>query len=350
MKNKVLYLGKKIIKPESGADQVNKRNQTLLETYFEVVYLPTVSGKFFKLFLRITDRYLRLIDNMLLNNQFIFVYIEQSQYGRACKHIKKKFPEVKIVMFFHNIEVQYAYEYLKTSGVKALPFYVVIKYWEKISIKYTDYCFTLNERDSKLMDKIYSRKADLVLPTSFPDLYDERKAKDIEKQSAIQPIDYLFVGVSFFANVEAVQWFINEVMPKVSGHFHVVGKGMDKVHFENVTDNIHIHGFVEDISEYYYKARMVVSPVHVGGGMKTKTAEALMYSKTILGSPESFEGYEIDNECMFLCNSAEDYIYYITNFESNNKINNSASRKLFTSLYNNKTLQEKFNLFIQQIL
>ena len=70
-----------------------------------------------------------------------------------------------------------------------------------------------------------------------------------------EPIDYLFVGVSFFANVEAVQWFINNVMPMVDGHFHVVGKGMNKALFHNVTNRVHIHGYVDDLSDYYYRAR-----------------------------------------------------------------------------------------------
>lgn len=50
MKSKILYIGEKIIQPQSGADQVNKRNQILLENNFEVIYLPTIPGFIFKLF------------------------------------------------------------------------------------------------------------------------------------------------------------------------------------------------------------------------------------------------------------------------------------------------------------
>lgn len=350
MKNKILYIGEKIIHPQSGADQVNKRNQTLLENNSdEVVYLPAVPGFFSKLFFKITDNYLKLIDKIIDNNIFEFIFIEQSLYGRACEHIKKKYPKLKIILFFHNIEIQYAHEYLKTSGLKAMPFFLSVKYWEKRSCKYADYCITLNKRDSQLLYKIYNRNSNLELPTSFPDLYNQEKAEVIVRDNNLESIDYLFVGVSFFANVEAVQWFINNVMSKVSGHLYVIGKGMDNIKFDNVTNRIHIYGFVEDLSEYYYRARMVVSPIHVGGGMKTKTAEALMYGKTILGSNEAFEGYEIDERCMILCNSAEDYLKHISFVDKSYCRINPASRQLFEKLYSNHSQQERFNSFIQKI-
>lgn len=349
MKSKILYLGEKIIQPKSGADQVNKRNQTLLENNFEVMYLPTIPGSFFKFFLKITGNYLKLINKTINNNIFEYIFIEQSLYGRACRYIKKKYPKLKIIIFFHNIEVQYAHEYLKTSGLKAIPFFLLVKYWEKKSCKYADYCITLNKRDSQLLHKIYNRKSDLELPTSFPDLYDQQKAALSAKSKGLYPIDYLFVGVSFFANIEAVQWFINNVMPKVDGHLHVVGKGMDNIKFNNLTDRIHIHGFVDDLSEYYYRAKLVISPIHVGGGMKTKTAEALMYGKTILGSKEAFEGYEIDERCMILCNNVEDYLTHISLIDKPYDKINSVSRQIFKKLYSNHSQQERLNLFIQNI-
>ncbi len=37
----------------------------------------------------------------------------------------------------------------------------------------------------------------------------------------------------------------------------------------------------------------IISPIFVGGGMKVKTCEALMYGKNIIGTSESFEGYDI---------------------------------------------------------
>lgn len=346
MKSKALYIGSKIVKPSSGADQVNRRNQLLLESLCEVSYLPFKGGLFPKLFLCCTNKYLNTVDTKMEDVDFEYVFIQQSLYGRVCCHIKKRYPKVKIIVFFHNIEIQYATEYMKTNVLKALPFYFVVKYWEKYCCQYADFCITLNSRDSRLLKNIYGRNADLELPTSFPDLYNAEKA-NCELDDKLSPvIDYLFVGVSFFANVEAVQWFIDNVMPNIDGHFYVMGKGMDRIAFKNVTERVHIYGYVDDLSSYYYRAKYVVSPIHVGGGMKTKTAEALMYGKTILGSKEAFEGYEVDNRCMILCENAEDYINNVVN--GNCRIN-EYSRAIFKRKYCDSIIMKKFQNFIISI-
>ena len=342
----ILHIGNKVVKLSSGADLVNHRNQKLLEDIGDVKYLPVCNGKFSKLLLHNTNKYLDLIDNVITCNDFDFIFISQSLYGRACRHIKKNYPHVKIIMFFHNIEIQYAQEYKKTNGLRAFPFYLTVKYWEKRSCKYADYCITLNNRDSRLLKSIYGRDADLELPTSFPDLYDAQKAIRVMNDKNAPEIDYLFVGVAFFANIEAVQWFIDFVMPKVTGHFYIVGKGMDDVMFKNVSERVHIYGYVDDLSLYYYCARYVVSPIHVGGGMKTKTAEALMFGKTILGSKEAFEGYEVDDRCMILCETAEDYV---NNLIDCDKSTNEYSRSLYCQKYCDSSMSIKFHNFINNL-
>lgn len=344
MKSKLLYIGEKIDKVSGGAEVVNKRNQTLLESFFSVTYIPIQHGRIANFFFGITRTSLKMIDAKLQDNTFEYVFVQQSLMGRACFHIKEKYPNQKIIVFYHNIEIQYAKEYLKTIGVRSLPFYMLVKYWEKKATKYTDYCITLNGRDSKLLKSIYQRDSDLEVPTSFPDhfSYEKSQAASIENQP---PIDYLFVGVAFFANVEAVQWFIDNVMPKVEGNLYIVGKGMDGVDFKNISSQVHIYGFVVDLSDFYYRAKIVISPIHVGGGMKTKTAEALMYGKTILGSSEAFEGYEIDDRCMILCNTADEYIDNIRKLRNSTSRLNILSRNLFLKKYSNKVAEEQLRLF-----
>lgn len=341
---KVLYIGKKIVNPQSGVEHVNKRNQLLLEKVGSVDYVPFVRSKFSKFVLSANNKLLDDIKEKLDTNLYKYVFVQQSTLGRVCSFIKRKYPDIIVVVFFHNIELQYAKEYIKTNGIKALPFYLTVKYWEKLACRYSDKCITLNARDSKLLNKIYKRNSTLELPTSFDDLFDLKRAQKIESNildKTETSIDFLFVGVSFFANVQAVQWFIDNVMPNVQGHFHVVGKGMDKIQFNNITNNVHVYGFVDDLSEFYYRARLIVSPIHVGGGMKTKTAEALMFGKTILGTSEAFEGYILDKRCCILCNSKEDFILAINRLKDDDLRINEYSRELFNTYYSNQSMADK---------
>ena len=326
---KLLYIGEKQITIINGWGQVNKRNQIVLERIFDEVKYIALDRKstFQSVFLGITSE---VIINTLneLSNGYDYVFVCQSLCGRICKIIKKHYPTVKVITFFHNIERQYAKEYYKVSGVRAIPYYLRVRVWEKMAVEYSDFCITLNERDSKLLESYYKRSANAILPTSLED-----KFTDDNKHDNKPVIDYLFVGAAFYPNVEGVQWFIDNVMPHVKGKLCVVGKNMDYKLFRNLSDNVEIHGFVDDLAEYYSKSKMVVSPIFHGGGMKTKTAEALMYGKFIIGTDEALEGYVFNSECMSRCNTKDEFIKSILNIENKGYHHNMHSRLLFHEYY-----------------
>jgi glycosyltransferase involved in cell wall biosynthesis len=187
---------------------------------------------------------------------------------------------------------------------------------------------TLNHRDSRRLKEVYGVTATAELPTSFSDTYDENKAQKLDAGSQSE-ITYLFVGRAFFANVEGVQWFITNVLPNIKGTLYVVGSGMDKDAFADLTNRVKILGYVDNLSEVYYKARFVVSPILSGAGMKTKTAEALMFGKTIIGTTEAFEGYELTDGATYLCNTADEWISTINRLKSQSSNINLVSRSLF---------------------
>lgn len=349
---KILYIGNIPANSMGGADVVNKRNYTLLEEIsngkIDVIELNVTSAKD-KLFLGISSQTIKEIENALSRKNYTHVFFSQSLYGRAVKFIRKKFPYIPIFVFCHNVEVDYAMSYLRTSGLKALPFYLVVKKWEKEAINNSSAIITLNSRDSKRFKEVYGKDAAFELPTSFKDVFMEEKANQIIAKNNQSRIDYLFVGVSFFANVQGCQWFIDNVLPYVHGNFYIVGKGMDKIQFKNLSDRIYLKGFVDDLSEYYYRAKMIVSPIFTGAGMKTKTAEALMYGKTIIGTTEAFEGYKLDNRCMKLANSKKQFIDAIQTVEADNTFPNinPYARAHFLANHENSVFISKLkNLFI----
>ena len=68
-------------------------------------------------------------------------------------------------------------------------------------------------------------------------------------------------------------------------------------------------GTVDDLSEWYLNACFVIAPIFDGSGMKTKVAEALMYGKRIIGTPEAFSGYEgIADRVGWICTTAADFV------------------------------------------
>lgn len=344
---RILYIGQKIASSSGGADVVNLRNQSLLESIVGadgITYLAPHANSLSKKFVfGASKKFLKQVKFALMAETYTHVFISQSLLGRVARYVAKKFPNVCIITFFHNIEADYAKAYLRTNGLRTLPFFFTARLWERISAQYSNKLITLNQRDSRRLAILYHRHGNLELPTSFDDKFDEvRCANAVQNEEDI--IDYLFVGLAFFANIQGVQWFIDNVMPKVSGTLYVVGNGMEKVAFKNLSDRVHVYGFVPDLSHYYYRARMVVSPIFSGGGMKTKTAEALMYGKTIVGTTEAFEGYETDARCTILANNEQEFITGIETLanQKGGRVN-TFSRKLFLEKYCTAVLRNKLH-------
>jgi glycosyltransferase involved in cell wall biosynthesis len=101
------------------------------------------------------------------------------------------------------------------------------------------------------------------------------------------------VGGNFYANLAGIEWFRDFISPHLSLPLYVVGRGYDQVRAElEIPGKIIFVGGVDDLEEWYRNSKFVVAPIFDGSGMKTKVAEALMYGKKIVGTPEAFVGYE----------------------------------------------------------
>ncbi|MFW1811950.1 glycosyltransferase [Acinetobacter ursingii] len=352
---KVLYIGQDLAKISSGADSVNKRNLDLLKDIFKSqLYVYSFANADNSLIEKVQGylggcKKLDIVNVIELIKKFNFEYVffSQSFYGKLCVGIKKKCPNVKVITFYHNIEKHYAREFLRVSGVKHFLFYISVSYNELLIANNSDYNIVLNERDSLLLNEIYGVESNLNLPVSYKDCFDVRKVVT----NSVNP-SYLFVGTAFFANIQAVDYFIEKVLPYIKGDFIVVGKGMEQ--FKNkwsIDPRVHIYGFVEDLSIFYYSASAVVAPILSGGGMKTKVAEALMYGKVIVGTNEAFEGYEINDDFMYVAHNSDKFINIINNLYLNKeKLNfNINSRNHFKRNYENEAIKFSFQSFFDSL-
>jgi glycosyltransferase involved in cell wall biosynthesis len=172
------------------------------------------------------------------------------------------------------------------------------------------------------------------LPVSLKDSVNSNKLNIlIEKNHLIDQHCCLFVGSNFEANTQGLNWFIKKVMPSVNIHLVIIGAGMSKAFYN--TDTITVMDYVEDLSDYYINTDFVISPILSGGGMKTKTAEALMWGKAIIGTDEVFYGYEIDNIAgLYRCNNENEMIEKIQSIYHDGVSNfNPAIRELFLEKY-----------------
>jgi glycosyltransferase involved in cell wall biosynthesis len=237
------------------------------------------------------------------------VYIDGSNYGIMAKALKRANAGCLIVAFFHNVEAKFFWDAFKTRPtLKALAVCFANFLAEKQAVKHSDRLICLNKRDSLLLKRLYGRSATDILPmyiqkTDEQTLDPRRVSEEYE--------DYaLFVGGAFYANVSGVRWFAQHVAPYLNRRVVVVGQGFEKYREElELHANISVIGSVESVDEWYSAASFVIAPIFDGSGMKTKVAEAMMYGKPILATPEAFIGYEdVASDVGVVCRTAEEFM------------------------------------------
>lgn len=246
------------------------------------------------------------LKSMLQEGGVECVFIEHSLLAGYARYIKRWNSSVRIFIFYQNVEFNY---YLDKSRVDSI-FNVVMLLlaWrnERIARIFGDHHVVLTKRDGMELKRLYGIDRTKVIPISLPDLPGSVYSGG-EGASGY----HLYVGSNFFANMDGLCWYIENVLSYMQTKLIVVGKGMEFLSskYPNA-QGLEILGYVEDLSEVYRSADFFVNPVFVGSGMKTKTVEAFQHGKTVLGCKEAFVGFDIDfsgGETAFLCETAEQY-------------------------------------------
>lgn len=112
------------------------------------------------------------------------------------------------------------------------------------------------------------------------------------------PPKLLFLGnLTYEPNREAVQFIVDQVMDRVLEQrpdvvFQFVG--VHEPGLEAMAPRAEFTGFVDDVSQYLKRARLVLVPVVIGGGMRIKTIEALACGKMVIATGVGAEGIDIE--------------------------------------------------------
>ncbi len=209
--------------------------------------------------------------------------------------------------------------------------------------------YFVSENDSdfeKSKNPKYRDKLDFInLGVDF-----EKFSKDRYEESKEDII--VFTGIMSYApNKDAAIYFAKDIMPKIlekrpKAKFLIVGKDPDEDILALRSDNIKVTGFVNDIVEVISSAKIYVSPLRFGTGMKNKVLEAMSTSKAIVASEVSIEGIKelIHNENIYIAKNDEEWVTYVCDLiddTNKNKIFGEKCREVILQNYNWKKSYNK---------
>lgn len=293
---------------------------------------------------------------LIKKNKYSYVFLDNSGFGYLVEKIKINFPNTKILVYCHDINyhlfnslyeeykknIEGIYDILKLFILKKEIYNA--KKNEIKTFKNADKVITINSRDTQKLKEIYKLNENEELGITF----EKYKGKDNNFKN--QKFKLLFIGAaSLKSNVTGIKFFIEEVLKELDCELIILGRGMEKNKkiFEKNSSKVRVIGEVTDLDKYYINCDAVVVPIFSGGGMKGKTGEALSYGKTIFGTTEAFQGYELDFEKVGgLCNSKEEFVekisLYIEKWKNNEvKNENKYSKNIFNKYYTYEVSKKK---------
>ena len=207
-------------------------------------------------------------------------------------------------------------------------------------------CNLVSEKDRTALIKRGLKSDQVTAITNGVDL-DYFKPKDAQLEDAI-----IFSGkMDYPPNQEAVLSFYQNTWPELKKQipnikWYIVGKD-PQAKIKNLSQNdkqIIVTGFVDDIREYFYKAKVVVSPLLSGAGVKNKILEALALGKAIVASPKSMEGISASDGKEVLV-AKDDYVKHIQDLFNNNELREKLEKNSRQFIENNYSWQKTISMY-----
>lgn len=316
-------------------------HRTLWEYLLGVMYMPL--GYYFGL----TPKRVKEIVRMAQGYDVVFV--DRSIFGIVAKRLKETGYRGRVVCFFHNVEVVY-FSAKYSNKLNPMRWLVVpcADRNDGWSCRYADRIIALSTRDDNELFRRYGRHADVLIPVAFVDRY--KRDSYSSALTASTPL-CMFLGAYFPANVEGIEWFVKNVLPKVDIRMQIVGKGMEKLkEAEWMKPDIEILANVPNLEPLFEAADIMVLPIFKGSGMKVKTCESLMYGKNIIGTPEAWSGYELDyakaGACAF---TPDEFVAAIDDFCRHPRPrHNTYSRQFFLEQHSADKMVDKFRAVLEK--
>lgn len=238
---------------------------------------------------RISDTLLE----MLSNTKYDFIVFE-SLYAAIYAPIVRKVFQGKILYRSHNIEHKIWEGLAKNQRNPLKKWYLQqltksLKKEEYAIWNQVDAILSISKEDTAFIQLITQKKVN-YLPSSMSS-YDVQMNWNSNRMCFIGAFDWE-------PNMEAVQWFIMDVLPKIKKQcpeleFHIAGRKSERIPEEWRQDHVKIHGFVEDPLAFIAENGLFVACLQSGSGIKMKVLEAMSIGAPCVLTTKAAEGLEL---------------------------------------------------------
>jgi glycosyltransferase involved in cell wall biosynthesis len=206
-----------------------------------------------------------------------------------------------------------------------------------------DGIITLTETDKDVLEKSGVKPPIYVSPAAV-----NTREKEYDGWNGL----IVFVGGYYHRpNQEGMDWFLREVTPCVDWskypqtQLKIVGLGWPTSYEGNFNGlNVHLTGYVDDLSEHVSRTLMIV-PLLTGSGMRMKILDASALSVPFVSTPVGAEGLNFsDVDTCMIADGAIDFANALEKLMNDHSLREAIARKahhLFKENYSLQSLVER---------
>jgi len=209
----------------------------------------------------------------------------------------------RLIMDFCDVDSD---KWLQYSNQCPFPFNLVyrienrrlLNYEKRINFHFDQSVF-VSQQEADLFHRLCPEARNVsVIPNGVDSDYFSPQALSFEPSalSRKKPV-LLFTGaMDYYANVDGVTWFCNEIFPMIKrdfpeSQFCIVGSNPHpRVRDLANHDGVRVTGFVKDIRPYYQTADVCVIPLRLARGVQNKVLEAMAMAKPVVITTRAIEG------------------------------------------------------------
>lgn len=153
----------------------------------------------------------------------------------------------------------------------------------------------VSDTERGLLETVLPRYAGIEIIPNGVDVSSYNGVQDLKWES---PTLIYCGSMTYFANFDAMEWFVNEVFPLTRRKFSnirllITGDPGDEQLSQ--MDGVELTGFVDDVRPLVASADVSIVPLRLGGGTRLKVLEAMALGSPVVSTSKGAEGLEVKN-------------------------------------------------------
>jgi glycosyltransferase involved in cell wall biosynthesis len=262
------------------------------------------------------------VKNLISTEKFDVLWIENTLSAPFAQRIH--FPITthnQVLCSSQNVEALVSQKLQKTmEKSEHAKFYAcqakLMRRLELTAWKKSDVIFQCSETDAEYTRTASPHSKVFVVPNGVDTQYFQKSSTS---NTSTHPTILFTAGFGYHPNVEAVEWFLEKVFPKVlelvpNCRFLFAGSEADSLQqrlgpkFKAFGDSIECVSDPVDIRPYFENAWVYIVPLQYGGGTRLKILEAMAMELPVVSTTVGAEGVPyVNNKHLLLADSPEDF-------------------------------------------